>query len=124
MKKTFSLMLVASFILISAFAAKNGVTPSKESKKIFWGSQSLISSNGNDVTVYYQWNTSAPIGSRVQNVTVTDNLGYSTFTVTYHDQYPYMNLVSGTIVTNGWRCNFNNQNGAADHVILGGSAQP
>lgn len=124
MKKTFSLMLLASLILISAFTPKSGVNPSKTSKKIFWGSQSLISESGNNVTVYYEWNTTAPIGSRVQNVTVTDNNGITTFIVTYHDQYPYMNLVGGNIVANGWRCNFTTPIGGADHVILGGVAKP
>jgi hypothetical protein len=124
MKKTFSMMLLASLILVSAFTTKKSTKPSASSAKIFSGSQSVLSANGNSVTVDYSWNTNLPLGSRVHNVSVIDNYGYSIFTVTYFDQYPYMNLVGGTLVTNGWRCNFTTQNGGADHVILGGVSKP
>jgi hypothetical protein len=115
MKKTFvfALLAICSVLFISA-GSKTAGSP----KIVKQGYQTVTSANGNSVTVYVDWNTSLPLGSRVDQVAVIDPGGVTTYTVTSWEQYPRMDLVSGALVASGWRCNFNP---GSDYAILNGN---
>lgn len=118
MKKS---ILTLSFTFLSILFINAGLTPgspAKSSALIFHGYKTVGSTNGNSVTVYVEWNPALPSGSQVDQVTVIDVWGVTTYTVTMWEQYPRMNLVSGVLVASGWRCNFNP---GSDYVVLNGN---
>lgn len=122
MKKTMLFSVIAVMLFPMLANAGNKPVPEKPAHyKIFTGYQSVTSSNGNSVTVYVDWNTTNPLFQRVSAVSVIDNNGITTYTVTSWEQYPRMNLVSGVLTASGWRCDFTYGGGATDYVVLNGN---
>jgi hypothetical protein len=117
MKKFISSALLITFSCLFIQAVPAKVT-SEAPAIVKRGYQSTTSFNGYSVTVYVEWNTALPLGSRVEKVTVLDVWGTVTFTTTSWDQYPKMNLVSSVLVASGWRCNFNP---SGDYAVLNGN---
>jgi hypothetical protein len=118
MKKAFvfAMLAMCSVLFISAGSKteKRAAAP----KIVKQGYKTVTSSNGNSVTVYVDWNTSLPLGSRVDQVHVIDPGGTITYTITSWEQYPRMDLISGVLVASGWRVNFNP---GSDYAVLNGS---
>jgi hypothetical protein len=121
MKKIILYPIIILVCIISASFTSSGKKEKAPIKpmKIFGGWFSGVSSNGNSVTVEVSWNTLKPLNQRVVGAVVT---GSTTFTTTFPlEQYPRMNLVNGTLVASGWRCNFTYSGGASDYIVYSGN---